>query len=179
VIKIKGIANQKGIIFLLAVFLLAALSLLGVAANKNVAVDTAISSNHLASVQSFYIAEAGLERGQLEAAMRITTHDWATFTPLLNGTNTAPLRLAFGTTTPFGDGKYTVTVTNDPADLTPSIDTNRTVTIRSTGISGNSKSSAAVTIRMLTTPKLPGALSFIRAGCGRNPRRWFVSNIRL
>jgi Tfp pilus assembly protein PilX len=162
VVRVFGIANQRGIVLILAVFLLAALSLLGVAANKNVAIDTAISSNHLASVQSFYIAEAGLEKGQLEAAMRISTHDWATFTPLLNGTSAEPLGLIFGTTTPFGDGSYSVTVANDPADLTPTIDTNRTITIRSTGISSNSRSSAAATIRMLTAPKLPGAVSFLR-----------------
>jgi hypothetical protein len=161
-VRVSAIANQRGLVLLLAVFLLAALSLIGVAANKNVAIDTAISSNHLASVQSFYIAEAGLERGQLEAALRITTHDWATFTPLLNGASTVPFGLTFGTTTPFGDGSYAVTVANDPADLAPTIDTNRTISIQSTGIFGNSRSSAAVTIRMLTAPKVPGALSFLR-----------------
>jgi hypothetical protein len=127
-----------------------------------VAIDTAISANHLAAVQSFYIAEAGLEKGKLEAAKRLATYDWSAFTPLLNGTNTTPLELAFGTDVPFGGGNYSVTVSNDPGDIAPTVDTNRTIPIRSTGAYGPSTSTVAATIRMLTIPRLPGAVSFVR-----------------
>jgi Tfp pilus assembly protein PilX len=156
------VGNQDGVVLVLTVFLIAVLSLLGVAANRNVAIDTSISSNHLASVQSFYIAEAGLERGEIEAAKRMTTYDWATFTSLLDGTHTTPLELAFNTATPFATGSYTVTIANDPGDTALKVDTNRVITVRSTGTCGTSTSSAAATIRMFTAPKLPGAVNFVR-----------------
>ncbi len=157
----KVIKNERGMVLLLAIFLVAALSLMGVAANKNVAIDTAISSSYLTSIQSFYIAEAGLEKGQLEAATRLVINDWVSFTPLIDGTDVTSLGLKFDSATAFGGGSYTVTISNDPGDASPTVDTNRTVVVRSTGSYRNAVSTVSATVRMLTIPRLPAAVTLV------------------
>lgn len=52
---------ERGIVLVIALFLISGLSLLGIAANQNTVTDTAITSNYVSSLQSFYLAEAGVE----------------------------------------------------------------------------------------------------------------------
>lgn len=159
----KPVTNgDDGTILVLAALLITALSLVGIAATQNVAIDTAISSSHLSSVQSFYIAEAGLERGKLEASQRLISNDWVTFTPLLSDPGAGPSsgELTFGSETSFQGGSYEVTVANDPGDQGLG-DTNRAITITSTGKFGGSTSTVRTTIRMNTVPPLPGSVNLV------------------
>jgi len=160
--RMLGLGCEKGMILILAVFLIAALSLLGVASTRNVAVDTVVSSSHLSSIQSFYVAEAGLEKGKLEAVRRMNEYDWFSFTPLLDGSSNTVMEVPFNKPVPFGQGGYTVTVLNDPTEAGAKTDLNRSITIRSTGSFGPSISIVETTIQMLTPPRLPGALSVFR-----------------
>jgi hypothetical protein len=57
------ITNERGIVLIVVLLLIVTLGLLGVAANRNVVTDTGIASNHLSSIQAFYVAEAGAEYG--------------------------------------------------------------------------------------------------------------------
>jgi hypothetical protein len=50
-------------VLIVVLIILAILSLLGLAANRNTVVDTAIASNHAASLRAFHAAEAGAEYG--------------------------------------------------------------------------------------------------------------------
>jgi Tfp pilus assembly protein PilX len=153
------VGSERGVVLVLVVFLMAALSLMGIAASNNVVIDTAISTNHLSSLQSFYVAESGLELGKLEVLRRLTMHDLATLSEVLNNTHPA-IGLAFGTRTTFSGGEYSVTVANNPGEDEEAVDTDRTITVISTGTFRNSTSTVATTIRMLTVPKLPGAVTF-------------------
>ena len=55
--------NDHGVVLIVVLILLAILSLIGLAANRNAVVDTAIASNHAASLRAFHAAEAGTEYG--------------------------------------------------------------------------------------------------------------------
>ena len=112
--------NQDGVVLVLALFLIAALSFIGVAAHRNITMDTAIASNHLGSVQAFYIAEAGLERGKLEAVHRFLKNNWDTLTPLLDGSAVPSYDIALNSTNvSYSGGTFAVNVVNDERDLLP------------------------------------------------------------
>ena len=55
--------NDRGMVLIVVLIILAILSLVGLAANRNTVVDTAIASNHAASLRAFHAAEAGAEYG--------------------------------------------------------------------------------------------------------------------
>jgi hypothetical protein len=55
--------NDRGIALVTVLLLMVVLTLLGFAANRNIVVDTMISSNHLSSLKAFYAAEAGAQYG--------------------------------------------------------------------------------------------------------------------
>jgi hypothetical protein len=62
--KGKGnLGNDRGVVLVVVLLIMAILSLIGIAANRNAVTDTAISSNHVSSLRSFYAAEAGVEYG--------------------------------------------------------------------------------------------------------------------
>jgi hypothetical protein len=62
--KGKGnVGNDRGVVLIVVLLIIAILSLIGIAANRNAVTDTAISANHVSSLRSFYVAEAGVEYG--------------------------------------------------------------------------------------------------------------------
>ena len=65
-------ADQHGIVLVIAMLLITVLSIIGIAANRNAITDTAITSNYYTSTKAFYAAEAGAEYGfmKLRVALR-------------------------------------------------------------------------------------------------------------
>ncbi len=159
--------NQDGTILIVAMLLIAILSLIGISAGKNVVTDTAIASNHLASVQSFYAAEAGTERAKNEAASRHLAGGWSNFNQILLGADgTAGTSddgvLTFGNNVGFHGGSYSVKVLNDYGDVGgASSDTNNTITILSTGTYNGATTTLRTTIKMNSVPALPGAVNLV------------------
>jgi Tfp pilus assembly protein PilX len=163
----KGTLNEDGTILIVAMLLIAILSLIGISAGKNVITDTAIASNYLASIQSFYVAEAGAERGKNECAARYLAGGWSNFNQILRGADgTAGTSddgiLTFGNSVNFHGGTHAVKVVNDYGDTGgASSDTNNTVTIVSTGTFGGATATVRTTIKMNTVPPLPGAINLV------------------
>lgn len=158
--KRAGSKNESGTILIIALFLIAALSLLGLAANRNIAVDTAITSSQLSAAQSFYVAEAGLQMGQLEVIQRLSALSWTDFSPLLNNDSTV-FSISLNQITSLGSGTYLVTACNNSSEANPKVDSDRTIIIKSEGRCGNSTSMLASTIRALTIPSMPGGITFV------------------
>jgi Tfp pilus assembly protein PilX len=148
------IANENGVILVLALFLIAALSLIGLAANQNIAIDTNIGSNHLESVQAFYIAEAGLETGEQEVVLKLISTDLKDFSSLINTTLIDKKPSANG-------GYCTVTILNNTDEANPVVDSDRIIHIRSKGTINSSTSTVSATIKVHVVPKIPGGLTFI------------------
>jgi hypothetical protein len=53
--------NERGVVVIIVMILIATLTLLAVAANRNMVTDIGIASNHLGATQAFYAAEGGAE----------------------------------------------------------------------------------------------------------------------
>jgi hypothetical protein len=167
----RSALNEDGTILIVAMLLIAILSLIGISAGKNVVTDTAIASNHLASVQSFFAAEAGTERAKNECAQRYLSGSWGNFNQIIRGADgtaaTPPGSgddgiLTFGGNVSFHGGAYQVRVFNDDGDVGgPSTDTNNTVTIESIGTYGTAKTKLRTTIKMNTIPPLPGSINLV------------------
>jgi hypothetical protein len=163
----RSALNEDGTILIVAMLLIAILSLIGISAGRNVVTDTAIASNHLASVQSFYVAEAGIERAKNECAQRYLDGGWSNFNQILRGANgTAGDSddgiLTFGGNAGFHGGTYAVKVVNDYGDTGgSSTDTNNTITIISTGTYGIATTQLRATIKMNSIPPLPGAVNLV------------------
>ncbi len=178
------IGNERGIVLVVAMMLIATLMILGTTAVITSTTDMRISSNYKASNEAFYIAEAGAEAAREQ--IRQAAAGGATLTSLLeaargtNGTLTNSLDFTrYGTfanfyangayvsddvpyiaTTNFGTGTYRVYLTNDTAEgATNATDINRAVTVTSFGF-GPQGSMAVVqtTIRQMISPELPGAI---------------------
>jgi hypothetical protein len=147
------IINENGAVLLLALFLIATLSLIGLAANRNIAIDTAIGSNHVAFVQSFYIAEAGLEIGAQQAISQLAGKDLKDFTSLLGST--------INKETSSSNGHFTVTFLNNSDELDVANDTDRIITIKSQGLAGGAKSTLAAVVKARLAPKLTGGITFL------------------
>ena len=58
-----NLGNERGTVLVVVLLIVAILSLLGLAANRNAITDTKISANHVASLRAFHAAEAGAEYG--------------------------------------------------------------------------------------------------------------------
>ncbi len=58
--------NEKGIFLIAAIVLIAILALVGTLAVTTTYIDIKLSSNYKTSIQSFYIAEAGVQRAKAE-----------------------------------------------------------------------------------------------------------------
>jgi len=169
--------GERGIVLVIAMLLITVLSLVGAAANRSVVTDTAITSNYLSSLQSFYAAEAGLERGKLECVKRFMGGNWNDFTSLLDGTDPlmsgSPSSLSglvltkaggvvSSASLTFHDRFYTVTISNDPGDAGGvNKDTNRAITISSTGTSGSSTTTVSTMMIIHRLPKIPGSISLV------------------
>jgi hypothetical protein len=163
----RSALNEDGAILIVALLLIAILSLIGISAGKNVVTDTAIAANHLASVQSFFAAEAGTERAKNECAQRYLTGGWSNFNQILLGSDgTAGTSddgiLTFGGNVTFHGGTYAARVVNDNGDVGgSSSDTNNAVTIISTGTFGGATTTLRTTIKMNTIPPMPGSVNLI------------------
>lgn len=159
--------GSHGTILVVAMLLMTTLAIIGIATNMNVVTDTGIASNYLSSLQSFYIAEAGLERGKAECAQRFALGNWSDFNPILKGNDgTAGTAddgiLSFGSNVSFHGGRYSVRVVNEAWDDGGSgTDTNATITLISEGSFGKSTSTVSATISMNALPVLPGSISLV------------------
>ncbi|MBP1733215.1 MAG: hypothetical protein H6Q55_3644 [Deltaproteobacteria bacterium] len=159
--------KEDGVILIVAVLLIAVLSLIGISAGRNVITDTAVASNHLSSIQSLYAAEAGLERGKNECAQRYISGGWSNFNTVLLGSDASAGTpddgiLNFGNSASFHGGTYSVRVVNENGDSGgASSDTNSTVTIVSTGTFNGATTALRTTIKMNKIPVLPGSVNLI------------------
>jgi hypothetical protein len=126
------------------------------AAGRNVTTDTALAGNHLASIQALYMAEAGLERAKNEAAQRYLDGHWTDFNTLLAG----GLNLGASSIS-FHDGHFVVQAMNDIGEANSMVDTNRTITVQSTGTYGTSTVTVRSTIRMNQLMNIPGAVNLV------------------
>jgi hypothetical protein len=152
----RKMLNEKGIVLVVVMFLIAVLSLIALSAGRSITTDTAVAGNHLTSIQALYMAEAGLERAKNEAARRYLGGSWNDFNTILTG------GLALGTgTVGFHGGTFAVQVLNDIGDANPLVDTNRSITFQSVGVYGTSKATVRSTIRMNQLMNLPGAVNLV------------------
>ena len=83
--KPKGaiVTDEKGIVLIIVLIAIVALTLLAAAAHRNVVTDIAISSNHLGSIQAFQAADGGAQYGfnQLWQELQKLTPNPAGITP--------------------------------------------------------------------------------------------------
>ncbi|HAR96542.1 MAG TPA: hypothetical protein DCR97_11360 [Deltaproteobacteria bacterium] len=164
--------GSHGTILVIAMLLMTILAIIGIATNMNVITDTGIASNYLSSLQSFYMAEAGLERGKAECARRFITEGWSDFSPLLRGNDgTAGTAddgiLSFGSSVSLHGGRYSVRAVNEAWDSGGSdTDTNTTLTLISEGSYGKSTSILRMTIAVNVIPPLPGSLNLVGSSSG-------------
>ncbi len=172
-VKKERTHNEQGMVLIIVMFLLTVLSLVALAAGRNVATDTTVGGNYLGSVQALYMAEAGLERGKNECAQRYIAGSWTSFNTILLGADaTAGTSddgiLNFGDNVSFYSGSYAVKVLNDNRDSGGAgSDTNKAVTIESSGTYGSSKAVVRTTIKMNELMDLPGAVNLV-GGYGTN-----------
>lgn len=164
---VKPLLGTRGTVLVVAMLLMTTLALIGIASNTNVLTDTGIASNYLSSLQSFYIAEAGLERAKTECAERFTKGNWTTFSPILRGTDDTTGTaddgiLSFGSDVSFHGGRYSVIAVNEPGDSGgPGTDTDATITIVSKGTFGDSTSTVNTTIAMDVLPHVSGSINLV------------------
>jgi Tfp pilus assembly protein PilX len=159
--------NEEGIILVVVMFLLAVLSLIALAAGRSVTTDTAVAGNYLGSIQALYVAEAGLERAKNECAQRYVAGSWPNYNTILRGAdgvagNSDDGILTFGSSVSFHGGSYAAKALNDNGDSgAASTDTNKAITIESTGTYGSSTARVRTTIKMNEIMDLPGAVNLI------------------
>ncbi len=141
--------NTNGIILVVALALIAVLGLAATISVNATHTDLKISSNYKSSVESFYIAESGVQHAK--GSLSFTTFD-----NVLDGTfGSSPGVLNFGTNTSFAGGTYTVLVFDDndgDGDLVA--DFNDIVIVTGTGTSPNG-SGSSVQIVVSQTPAVP------------------------
>lgn len=175
------INNEKGMVLVVAIMLVAVLVLLGTTSIMISNTDLKISGNYRSGTQAFYIADAGLEvaRNQLRTNLdnSITINQMLAARVGANGvlsdsnkstiftniyangtflTDDVPLIAE----TSFGGGTYRVYMTNDGTDgVTTLTDTNNKVTLTSIGRGpANSLAILQEVVQKLTLPPLPGAV---------------------
>jgi hypothetical protein len=174
------VSNEKGMVLVITIMLLAVLMLLGSTAIVLTNTDTKISSNYRSGSQAFYIAEAGLE--QARDQLRINYGSGSTLSQLLaarvgvNGvlSNSSNITnfysnggfvtddVPYIANTVFGAGSYRVYLTNDakaPDILTSTTDTNLRLTLTSFG-QGPDNSFAIIqsVVEAFNMPPIPGAI---------------------
>ncbi len=164
--------EQKGIALVTALLFLLIVTILGVVTVNNSALGLKISANTKVSKQTFFVAEAGAEVArELLRAHMAAGHNLSYELNQVKGADgvlTDSLRasnfsvtddIPFIHTTSFGNGSYTVYLTNDAADGVNSVtDTNGIVTLTSlaTGLD-NSRAVVQITTK-LPMQDIPGAI---------------------
>ena len=133
--------NEKGMVLPLGLMFLAIIAILGTTAVIVTTTDLKIGSNYRASVQAFYIAEAGLARAEAELINDLNNDQ-----DFSNGsyvTTSGTIALAYNdlnfnnnlfTDIPFGEGFYTIQLKNYPT----SPENKSTIWVRSIGTGPNS-----------------------------------------
>ena len=166
--------DEKGVVLVLGLLLVAVLSLVGTTAVMTSTTDMKINSNYKSGAQAFYIAEAGIERARAQLmTLGSTTLSQALAARrgadnlLSDSTNIANFfangafvtdDVPYVAQTSFGGGTYRVYLTNDAVDgVTSATDTNRQVTLTSVG-QGPNNSLAVVQAVVRKLPPLPGAI---------------------
>jgi Tfp pilus assembly protein PilX len=145
----QAIHKEEGIILIGVLGLLSIIALMATLSVTSTFTEIKISSNHKTGVQSFYVAEAGVQRAKAELKT-------VAFGDVLNGDyGGSPGVLSFGTDTTFANGTYSVTVQdNDDGDGDTSVDSDNIVNIIATGaLPDGSRSS--VELKILKTPAIP------------------------
>jgi hypothetical protein len=168
--------DEKGMVLVLGLLLVAVLSLVGTTAVMTSTTDMKINSNYKSGAQAFYIAEAGIERARAQlmilgsttlsqalAASRGANNQLSDSTDVANFfangafvTDDVP----YIADTSFGAGTYRVYLTNDPLEgVTSATDANSRVTLTSFGQGpNNSLAVVQAVVKKLTLPPLPGAI---------------------
>jgi len=125
--------NEKGMVLVVAIMLVAVLVLLGTTSILILNTDMKIATNYKGAAQALYIAEAGLNRAIVD--LRSTTADINTILKGADGTGgTADDGLlSFGRKVDFGDGSYEVKVENNDSEADRFTDTDKKVKVISTG----------------------------------------------
>lgn len=183
--SLKKINNEKGMVLIIAVMLLAVLVLVGFTALNMTTTDMKISSNYRSGSQAFYIAEAGLENARDQ--LRINIAGGSTMSQLLaarvgsngvlsnsdNFTNFYSGGVFVSDDTPyisdttFGAGTYRVYLTNavnnsltPPESVTSTTDADDRVTLTSIGRVTNDNSLAVtqIIVQVFKLPNFPGAI---------------------
>ncbi len=154
----KMLADERGMILVISLLILALLLGAGVGAIVSMQTDLKTSSNLKTATQAFYIAEAGIERAKYEISGN------KTFNSVLAGadgnasTTSDNGILSFGSSVSFAGGTYAVRVTdNNDGDGNAWVDSDRKVYISSTGTYGSSTR----VIRALVTKKVSEDLNAI------------------
>lgn len=146
--------NKRGTVMVTVMGIVLILMIVAIAANENVNMDISNSMNHLNTVRSLYIAEAGLERAKSECVTRFIQGGLSNFSSILRGSdNTAGTSddniLSFGSSVSFYGGTYEVKVYNDSKDTGGQFnDTNNSITIESTGTYRGFKTRLHATIKI-------------------------------
>lgn len=119
------VAEERGIALVIALLVMALLSILGVTFLSMSATEFAIASNEVTASRAFFLTEAGVA---LAKQTLRSTPDWNT---LLSD---PPTKIACPTLVPASTGGCSYSIENDPADGGgPTNDTNDIVIIKATG----------------------------------------------
>lgn len=143
------IGNERGVVLVAAVLILAVLTIIGVVAINTSTMERQTSSNFMVSERAFYAAEAGMEhvkealRNSLRQPARlalVATSGKADWTFVLSGPPTATGTTYAGglkwiTNQPFDRFQYTITIwDNNDGDHNPAADADGLIWVRSEAI---------------------------------------------
>ena len=122
--------NEKGMVLATGLIFMAIIAIVGSTAVLITTTDLKIGTNYITSEQAFYVAEAGIQHAANALKAGVS-----------NGFNDELLgddgQLFGPDPVPFGDGNYTVTVTDNNDDGDPFSDSDNKVIITSTGTVNN------------------------------------------
>ena len=165
-IRIPTDCNEKGLVLIAALALISILALMATLSVTTTYTEIKISSNYKTSVQSFYVAEAGVQHAKAELKT-------VAFDDVLNGNyGGSPGVLNFGAVY-FANGTYSVTVQDndedgdgDPCPDDPDDncldDSDNIVNIIATGtLPDGSRSSVELKISKAPLPHIPAAVTII------------------
>ena len=161
-------ADEKGMIFIVVLALIAILTLVGTTAVITTTTDIKISSNYKTSVQAFYSAEAGIERAN--NILKSSTNGFDDELLGSDGIQNTPDDgiLSFGSAVSFGNGTYTVRINdNNDGDGNLFHDSDNIVVITGTGTVSNVAHTIEERIEKIQIPlNVDGALGIY----GNNPK---------
>ncbi len=162
----QAVRDQRGVATALALFVLVILSMLIMAFLSMAATEPQVSRNHADLTQARYVAEAGIEWA---FDTLVQTANWSTVLQTAGGTMASNQPLPGLTAV---SGTFTVIARNDTQagdtqqtgqaldpSGSPTVDSNGTLIITSTGVVNGVTRQIQVVIRRLQLPPFPGALN--------------------